>query len=751
MQKFILGLTAAAAVLTASAATTAAPPPLNQAELEKRFDALINPADMDGWMKQMAYEPNHVGSPHDKANAEFMLAQFKAWGWDARIDSYEVLYPTPVSETLEIVGDQPFKATLQEPPIKGDSTERGLDKALPAWVAFGGDGDVTADLVYVNYGMPDDYKALARLGVDVKGKIVIARYGGGWRGLKPLLAQMHGAAGCIIYSDPKDDGYAQDDAYPDGPARPERSFQRGSVADMPLYPGDPTTPGVGSAKTAKRIDRKDAPTILKIPVLPISWGDAQVFLGRLKGPLAPANFKGALPLTYHVGGEGTKVHLATKADWSLKTIYNVIAVMKGSVYPDQWVLRGNHHDGWVYGASDPLSGNVALMAEAKAIGALAKTGWRPKRTLVYASWDAEEPMLLGSTEWVEDHADELKAKGVVYINTDGNGRGFLGVDGSHDYQHLVNQVAADVIDPETGVSVGKRQRAALMVAGAQPGAGEREKMLAKAAAVDGGDVPIDPMGSGSDYSAFLQHLGLASLDVGYGGEAGGGGVYHSAYDTYEHFSRWVDPGFLYTRTLAQTAGRLVLRISEAELPPQRYTDFAVTVAGYVDEVKKLADSRREAADSLEKLLGNDSYRLASDPKKPMAPPVYEGPVPFIAFAALENASNRLSRSAKAYDAALAAAGPLTPQKIAALMPLLRDIDQTLVTDPGLPGGRSWYRNMIYAPGRFTGYGAKTLPGVREAIEDRRWGDADTYVALTSKVINAYADRLDKATAILKGA
>ena len=749
MKKLILGLTAAVAVLSVGAATSAAPPPLSQSELEKKFDALINPADMDAWMKQMAYEPNQVGSPHDKANAEFMLAQFKSWGWDARIETYEVLYPTPISETLELLGDKPFKATLQEPPIPGDSTERGLQGALPAWVAFAGDGDVTADLVYANYGMPDDYKTLERLGVDVKGKIIIARYGGGWRGLKPLLAQMHGAAGCIIYSDPQDDGYAKDDVYPNGPARPDRSFQRGSVADMPLYPGDPLTPGVGATKDAKRIDRKDATTILKIPTLPISYADAQVFLSALKGPVAPANFRGALPITYHVGGSGTQVHLATKADWSLKTIYDVIAVMKGSVYPDQWVLRGNHHDGWVYGASDPLSGNVALMSEAKAIGALVKSGWRPKRTLVYASWDAEEPMLLGSTEWAEDHADELKAKGVVYINTDGNGRGFLGVEGSHDYQHLVNQVAGDVIDPETGVPVGKRLRAQLMVAGAAPGASDRDRFLAKQAAGDG-DLPIDPLGSGSDYSAFLQHLGLPALNVGFGGEAGGGGVYHSAYDTYEHYTRWVDPGFQYGKALAQTAGRLVLRVSEADLPPQRYTDFAVTVAGYVDEVKKLADSRREAATSLDKLLQSGAYKLAADPKKPMGPPVYDGPVPFIGFAPLENAADRLNRSAKAYDAALAAAGPITPALVAKLTPILRDIDQTLVTDPGLPGGRSWYRNMIYAPGRFTGYGAKTLPGVREAIEDRRWDDADKYVGITAGVINAYADRLDKATAILKG-
>ena len=493
--------------------------PPSAAEVERQFDASLNAAEMAGWMKTMAAEPNHVGSPHDKANAEMVLAQFRDWGWDAHIETFEVLYPTPVSETLELVGAAPFKATLTEPPVPGDETSARTKDALPAYVAYQGDGDVTAPLVYVNYGMPEDYLQLERLGVSVKGKIVIARYGQGWRGLKPKLAQEHGAVGCIIYSDPRDDGYAAEDAYPKGPARPANGVQRGSVADMTLYPGDPLTPGIGATAAAQRLSISDAPAILKIPVLPISYGDAQHFLAALGGRVAPPNWRGALPITYHVGGgDGALVHMAVKSDWPLRTIYDVVAVMKGSTYPDQWIMRGNHHDGWVFGAADPMSGHIAMMGEAKAIGALAKTGWRPKRTLVYLSWDAEEPMLLGSTEWVETHAAELKQKGLVYVNSDGSGRGFLRVEGSHSLQHFVNRVGADVTDPETGVSVAARRRARMQVIGTAPGANEEARDDARVAADAARDLPIGALGSGSDFSPFLQYLGMAALNVGFGGE-----------------------------------------------------------------------------------------------------------------------------------------------------------------------------------------------------------------------------------------
>jgi len=725
--------------------------PSDEATLERNFDALIQANDLRDWMKLLAAQPNHVGSPHDKANADQILAWFKDWGWDAQIETFWVLYPTPISESLELGGPKPFKATLQEPPIPGDSSATATDLALPAYVDYQGDGDVRASLVYVNYGMQDDYKTLERLGINVKDKIVIARYGAGWRGLKPKLAQDHGAIGCIIYSEPADDGYSVEETYPSGPMRPRRGIQRGSVLDMQLYPGDPLTPGVGATKDAKRLKISEAPTILKIPVLPISYADAQVLLESLGGRVVPPAWRGTLPITYHVGPSEAVAHLAVKSDWSLKPIYDVIAKIKGSTYPDQWVVRGNHHDGWVFGASDPLSGQVALLAEAKAIGGLAKEGWRPKRTLVYASWDGEEPMLMGSTEWAETHAGELKKKALIYINSDANARGFLSAGGSQDFQHLVNQVAADVIDPETGVSIGQRLRAKMRIDALAPDANPRAKAAAKVAADMDKDFPIEPLGSGSDFSSFLDHLGVPALDVGFGGEGEIRGVYHSRYDTFEHHTRFADPGFVYDMLLAKTVGRLVLRVGEADVPVQRASSFAEAVSDYLDQVKKLADDKREEAETQAKLLRDRAFQLAADPTKSSGLPTALDRVPHLEFAALEDAVDRLKHSAKAYDDALAKnASGLSGPRLAHLQALMLDLDQTLAPDVGLPG-RTWYKNLIYAPGRFTGYGAKTLPGVREAIEDQRWGDASRYAKLTADALIAYSDRLDKATAVLKGA
>ncbi|MGD0142434.1 MAG: transferrin receptor-like dimerization domain-containing protein, partial [Rhizomicrobium sp.] len=658
-------------------------------------------------------------------------------------------------ETLETVGPKPFKATLQEPPIKGDSSSTAKDPALPAYVAYQGDGDVTAPLVYVNYGMRDDYKTLERLGVSVKGKIVIARYGSGWRGLKPRLAQEHGAIGCIIYSDPTDDGYAVEETYPNGPARPPHGIQRGSVEDMTLYPGDPLTPGIGATKDAKRLARADAPTILKIPALPISYADAQVLLQTLGGDVVPKAWRGSLPITYHVGPGKALVHLAIKSDWSLKTIYDVIAMMKGSTWPDQWILRGNHHDGWVFGGTDPLSGQVALLEEAKAFGKLAAQGWRPKRTLVYTSWDGEEPGLLGSTEWAEMHDAELQQKAVLYINTDGNGRGIFDAGGSQDFTSLVNRISGELTDPETGATVAARMRAKARVDAMHPDAlppdtRERAKMDAKLAADPTKNLPIAALGSGSDYSSFLQHVGVPALNFAYGGEGSGGGVYHSRYDTFEHHSRFVDPGFVYDALLARTVGRFVMDVADSDIPVQRAEDFADAMSDDLAEVKKLADNKREEADVQAGLLRDGAFQLAADPTKTSGLPTALSPVPKLDLSPLEAAVGRLKASAKAYDDGLAknAAG-LSPDRLAKLQSLMLTIDQTLMSDAGLPE-RGWYKNLVYAPGRFTGYGAKTLPGVREAIEEERWDDAVHYAKLTADVLNAYSDRLDGATKVLNG-
>ncbi|MEO6786256.1 MAG: M28 family metallopeptidase [Chthoniobacteraceae bacterium] len=721
-----------------------------QAALEKKFDALLSADDQRMWMERMASAPNHVGSPHDKANAEFMLEQFRAWGWDARIETFEVLYPTPKKVALELIEPTKFTARLHEPEVAGDRTSGKSAAGLPPYNAYGADGDVTAELVYVNQGMPDDYKELARHGIDVKGRIVIARYGGGWRGLKPKLAHEHGAVGCIIYSDPRDDGFAAGDAYPKGAFRPADGVQRGSVMDMPIYPGDPLTPGVGATRDAKRLAISAAKTVLKIPVLPISHADAQPLLAALGGPVAPASWRGALPLTYHIGPGPAKVHLTVQSDWSLKTIYDVIAKLEGSEYPDEWIVRGNHHDGWVLGANDPLSGNVALMAEAEAIGALAKEGWRPKRTLIYASWDAEEPGLIGSTEWVETHADELRRKAVIYVNSDGNGRGFLQAGGSHSLQTLVNQVAASLTDPETGASVLDRRRARIMIEGNRKGAEDGARQIAKRIAA-GAQPPLAALGSGSDYTAFLDHLGIASLNIGFGGEGETDGVYHSLYDSFDHYSRFGDPGFVYDVMLSKTIGRVVLRIADADVIPLHFGDFAEAVSEYVGEIHKLADTMRESTDLQHRMLDENLFTLAADPTKTYLPPKRDAAVPVLNLAPLDNALLRLKKSAGAGDEAMGGAmqnGKLSDARRAELNALLRRMEQTLVSPAGLPQ-REWFRHMIYAPGLQTGYGTKTLPGVREAIEGRRWLEAERYAGIIAGVLNDYCDRIEKITVLLK--
>jgi len=743
----VLGLSLA----TATSPSGSAAPPDGEAGLQARFDAQIHPDELRDWLKFLAAEPNHVGSPHDKANAEWILARFKEWGWDAHIETFDVLYPTPIHEAVELVAPDHYEAMLQEPRIPGDSSATAHDSALPAYLEYQGDGDVTAKLVYVNYGMPDDYKMLDRLGVSVKGVIVIARYGKGWRGLKPRLAQEHGAVGCLIYSDPADDGYAQDKTYPYGPMRPPHGIQRGSVADMTLYAGDPLTPGVGATKDAKRLPISAAPTILKIPALPISYADAQALLVALGGNVAPEEWRGGLPITYHVGSGPAVVHLSVKSDWSLKPIYDVIATLKGSEYPDEWIVRGNHHDGWVFGASDPLSGQIALLAEAKAMGALAKEGWRPKRTIVYTSWDAEEPMLLGSTEWVETHAPELKQHAILYVNSDTNHRGILQAGGSQDLQRFVNEIAGEIADPETGAPVGERTRAKLRVDALAPHATDEAKEDAKIAADPKRDFPIQAIGSGSDYSAFIDHLGIAALNLEYTDEGKSNGVYHSRYDTFEHHSRFVDPGFVYDSLLAKTIGRLVMRAADSEAPIVQAGDFADAMARDVAEVKKLADKKRKDAETQLAMLRDRSFEMSADPTEAYGTPTPLKPVPKIDFAPLDKAVARLNASAQKYDMAVAAHFvQMSVAKRNSVRSLIDNIDQTLAPEVGLPG-RNWYRNLIWAPGRNTGYAVKTLPGVREGIEDERFDDAIRYVDLTAEALNAYSARLDEATRILNSA
>src|SRR3981189_421818 len=433
----------------------------SEREWETKFRAIPDPANLREYMKRLSARPHHVGSPYDKDNAEWILAHFKEWGLDAHIEQFDVLFPTPKVRLLEMVGPTKFTAKLEEPALAIDPTSNQKSEQLPTYNAYSIDGGGHGPLVFVNYGLAEDYEKLDRLGISVKGAIVIAKYLHSWRGVKPKVAAEHGAIGCLIYSEPQDDGYSRDNVFPLGPMPPPDGVQRGSVMDFAsASPGEPLTPGVGATPDAKRLSLKEAKSITKIPVLPISYGDAQPLLAALAGPMAPDGWRGSLPIPYHVGPGPARVHLKVAFNWDTKPIYDVIANIPGSVAPDEWIVRGNHHDAWVNGAEDPISAQVSLLEEARTLGLLLKQGWKPRRTIIYCAWDGEEPMLLGSTEWVETHADELREHAAIYINTDSNGRGFLTLEGSPSLEHFMSEVARSIEDPETKLSAFERDRLA---------------------------------------------------------------------------------------------------------------------------------------------------------------------------------------------------------------------------------------------------------------------------------------------------
>ena len=709
--------------------------------LEAQFDGKLRREELRDWMKRLSARPHHIGSAYDHDNAEFLASLFRSWGYETSIEEFQVLFPTPKSRLLEMISPEKFTAKLAEVPLSQDSTSGQIAEQLPTYNAYSTDGDVTGDLVYVNYGIPADYELLERNGVDVKGKIVISRYGDSWRGIKPKVAAEHGAIGCLIYSDPHDDGYAQGDVYPKGAYRNESGAQRGSVMDMPVHPGDPLTPGIGATRDARRIDRKDSDVITKIPVMPISYGDALPLLRALGGPVVPAEWRGSLPVTYHMGPGPAQVHLALSFDWKQVPIYDVIARMAGSERGDQWIMHGNHHDAWVNGANDPISGLVAELEEAKAIGELARTGWRPRRTLIYMAWDGEEEGLLGSTEWVETHGEELRQHGAVYINSDSNSRGFLDAGGSHTLERLVMQVARDVNDPERNVSVLERLRAHQMATAST--AAERKELREQKM------LRLEALGSGSDFTPFLQHNGVASLNIGYGGE-GGGGSYHSIFDSFDHYKRFGDPTFDYGITQAKTAGRLMLRLANADVLPLELTTFSDTMTRYLGELTRLADTMRGDIEDRNRMVRERTYLLAADPTLPAVFAKGEEPVPFLNFAPLQNAVSRLEQCAHRFDAASAAipasAGGSARQLDAdrALM----HMEQALLKSDGLPR-RPWFRHQIYAPGFYTGYGVKTVPGVREAIEQKDWSEANRQIESAARVIDAYVAAAQKATSAIE--
>ena len=704
---------------------------------EKKLQAGIVPENLRQSMQRLSARPHHVGSPYDKENSEWILSKFKEWGFDAHIETFQVLFPTPKERIVEMIEPTRFQAKLQEPPVPGDPTSNQTAEQLPTYNAYSIDGDVTAPLVYVNYGNREDYEQLDRMGISVKGAIVIARYGEGWRGIKPKVGAEHGAIGCIIYSDPRDDGFFNGDDYPNGGWRPREGVQRGSVMDTD-YPGDPLTPGVGATADAKRLDIKDAKTITKIPVLPISWGDALPLLSALQGPVAPEAWRGALPITYHVGPGPAKVHLKVASNWDLKPVNDVIATMRGSDEPDEWVIRGNHYDAWVNGADDPISGMVAVLEEARMLGDLHKQGWKPKRTVIYCAWDGEEPGLLGSTEWVETHRDELQKHAVAYINSDSNGRGFFRTAGSHDLQRFINDVALDIQDPEKHISV--QQRARLQRIANAPNAEERAEIRKS------NDIRIGALGDGSDYAPFIDHAGISALNIGYGGE-NDADAYHSIYDDFYWYTKFVDTDFAYGRVLAQTGGTVVMRLADADLIPYEYNAEAETIGRYVKELEKLLKDKQDEITERNLELTEGLFMATADPRKTSVPPPAEPVPPFMNFAPLKNGVEAIKKSAERYQSAFAkwpAGGTDLPaQTAAALNTELVQIQRAFLTERGLPE-RPWFKHQVYAPGAYTGYGAKPIAAVREYMDQEKWKEAEAQVPIIGQVLENVAAAIGKA-------
>jgi N-acetylated-alpha-linked acidic dipeptidase len=719
----------------------------SEREWEAKFRATPDPANLREYMRRLSARPHHVGSPYDKDNAEWILAHFKDWGLDAHIERFDVLFPTPKLRVLEMLAPTKFTAKLEEPALAIDPTSSQKSEQLPTYNAYSIDGDVTGPLVFVNYGLPEDYEKLDRLGISVKGTIVIAKYLHSWRGVKPKVAAEHGAIGCLIYSEPQDDGYTRGNVFPQGPMRNPDGVQRGSVMDFAsASPGDPLTPGVGATADAKRLALKDAKSLTKIPVLPISYGDAQPLLAALAGPMAPEEWRGTLPIPYHVGPGPAQVHLKLAFNWDIKPVYDVIAKIPGNVAPDEWIIRGNHHDAWVNGAEDPTAGQVALLEEARALGLLLKQGWKPRRTIIYTAWDGEEPMLLGSTEWAETHAAELREHAAVYINTDSNDRGVLSMGGSHSLEQFINGVARDIEDPETKMSVW--QRAQLSAIAEAKSADDRNELRQRA------DLRIEALGSGTDFTAYLDHLGIACLNLGFGGEDEQG-IYHSIYDDFYWYTHFSDTDFAYGRAMAQTIGTSVVRLADAEVLPFDFVDFADTVGMYTKNLEKLLADKQNEIRERNQEIDEGMFKATFDPRRPTVAPAKEEIPPHVNFAPMENAVDSLTRSAKHYQQALSQkqarlGDDAVAARLAALNHDLMESERRLTNADGLPR-RPWYKHLLYAPGVYSGYGVKTVPGVREGIEQKNYAEAEQEIVRVAKALDDESALIESAARELDGA
>ncbi|MBV9759137.1 MAG: M28 family peptidase [Acidobacteriaceae bacterium] len=650
----------------------------DQQKLEQQVQAIPDPARLRRYMEFQAAEPHNAGSPRSKAVAEYILGNLKEWGLDARIEEFEALMPYPTARQVEVLGPKRYVAKLKEPAVSVDPTS-GQANQLPTYNAYAASGDVTGQVVYANFGIPEDYEWLNKQGISVKGKIVITRYGKSWRGIKAKVAQEHGALACLIYSDPHEDGYFVDDVYTKGPMRPPDGVQRGSVLDMPLYSGDPLSPGWASEKGSKRLAISEAKSIMKIPVLPLSYADAQPILEQLTGPIVPRDWRGSLPITYHAGPGAARVHMKTDYDWTSKPLYDVIATIPGAESPDEWVIAGNHHDAWVNGADDPTSGAVALLETARALATLEKQGWKPKRTIKIAWWDGEEFGLLGSTEWAEKHQDELKEKAVAYLNSDNTAHGWIHIAGSHTLEEFADEVATAV--PQPGASSNLADYSLH-----HPPADNQEE---PENANKDKSFTIGALGAGSDYVAFIDYLGVASMNEGFGGQTKSG-IYHSVYDDiywYTHFSDGAF-GFVDGKALSQYTATALLRLGDASILPFEFGHFANTVNGYVDEIEKEAKKSGQEID----------------------------------FSGLRKQLEELKTNGQKYEGLLqlaAAKSSLDPAQLATLNKALMRAERVLTRPEGLPN-RPWFKNQIYAPGFYTGYGVKTLPGIREAVDAKNW-------------------------------
>lgn len=661
----------------------------------------------------MSEEPNHAGSPGARAVAEWALGKFREWGFEAAIEEFEALLPTPTLRRVELVSPTRFVAKMQEPVIAEDK-DSGDQGQLATYSAYGADGDAEGELVFANYGNLEDYAHLDSIGVDLRGKIVIVKYGRGVRSAKIKQAVQRGAIGCLIYSDPEEDGFTRGDVYPKGPWRPEHAVQRGTAADYAaMYAGDPLSPGWASKKGSRRLTRAQAASLPKIPVAPLSYGDARPLLEALGGAQPPDdNWKGGLPIAYNIGPGPARVRMQMKSDWKIGPLYNVVGRIRGASAPDEWVIFGNHHDGWVNGAADPISGASALMEAARALSQLVKSGWQPQRTIIVTLWDGEEWGLLGSTEWAEEHADELREKAVVYFNTDGYSKGVFDAEGSHTLTTFVREVARDMLDPAGGNLIESAQRERLTRAGS----------AADSATARKAGFELGAAGSGTDFEAFLEHLGIASVSHGFSGGPTAG-TYHSIYDSYDNFRRFIDPGFVYGKAQATTVATLALRMADAPVLPFSFSDAAQAYRGYAHAVVTLAQARLGS----EKLDGS---------------PVMQ------ALDRLAQAGGHVDR---AYTSILKRGSAFLGSKREALRPINRELYQSerdLLDPDGLPE-REWFKSTMYATGIYTGFAPDPMPGVRQMLQAKRLDAAQDQLRRVAAALDRMAQRATRVATALE--